>query len=151
MNITSILDTFEYCGMNCEVLDVGDGWKVIVSEHGGHIFGPFSDSCPEGIFFSPRKDSVSSPAADFSSATSVAAPVPDAPPQAADRTESDSTAAAETMPEIILFIFIFHLHPHKKSVYIVNGIFSAHNSQKKEICFFPAVFPETDGKLPCSC
>ena len=63
----------------------------------------------------------------------------------------ETTAAAETMPEIILFIFIFHLHPHKKSVYIVNGIFSAHNSQKKEICFFPAVFPETDGKLPCSC
>ena len=37
---------------------------------------------------------------------------------------------------IILFIFIFHLHPQIKSVYIVKGFFPAHNSQKMEIWFF---------------
>lgn len=54
MNMRDILDVFEYCGMRCEVLTVGDGWQVIVSEHGGHVFGPFSDSCPEGIFWIPE-------------------------------------------------------------------------------------------------
>ena len=53
MNMNEILEVFNYCGMNCEILEVGDGWKVIVSEHGGHVFGPFSDSCPEGIFWIP--------------------------------------------------------------------------------------------------
>ena len=54
MNMTQILEVFAYCGMKCEVLSVGEGWQVIVSEHGGHIFGPFSDSCPEGIFWIPE-------------------------------------------------------------------------------------------------
>ncbi len=53
MNMNEILEVFRYCGMNCEILEVGDGWKVIVSEHGGHIFGPFSDLYPEGIFWIP--------------------------------------------------------------------------------------------------
>ena len=53
MNMKELLDVFSYCGMRCEVLTVGDGWQVIVSEHGGHIFGPFSDSYPEGIFWIP--------------------------------------------------------------------------------------------------
>ena len=52
--MNKILDVFKYCGMNCEILEVGDGWNVIVSEHGGHVFGPFSDSYPEGIFWIPE-------------------------------------------------------------------------------------------------
>ncbi len=53
MNMNEILEVFRYCNMDCEVLTVGDGWQVIVSRHGGHVFGPFSDSCPEGIFWIP--------------------------------------------------------------------------------------------------
>ncbi len=54
MKMQDILDVFNYCGMKCEVLSVGDGWQVIVSEHGGHIFGPFSEAYPEGIFWIPE-------------------------------------------------------------------------------------------------
>ena len=54
MNMKEILEVFEYCGMRCEVLTIAEGWQVIVSEHGGHIFGPFSDTCPEGLFWIPE-------------------------------------------------------------------------------------------------
>ncbi len=53
MSMKEILEVFRYCNMKYELLTVGDGWKVIVSEHGGHVFGPFSDSFPEGIFWMP--------------------------------------------------------------------------------------------------
>ncbi len=49
-----ILDVFAYCGIRYEVLTVGEGWKIVVTEHGGHIFGPFSEACPEGIFWIPE-------------------------------------------------------------------------------------------------
>jgi len=49
-----ILDVFEYCGMKYEVLTVGEGWQAVVTEHGGHVFGPFSKECPEGIFWIPE-------------------------------------------------------------------------------------------------
>ena len=32
-----ILDVFAYCGIRYEVLTVGEGWKIVVTEHGGHI------------------------------------------------------------------------------------------------------------------
>ena len=54
MNMNEILEVFRYCGMEYEILTVGDGWQVIVSRHGGHVFGPFSDSAPEGIFWIPE-------------------------------------------------------------------------------------------------
>lgn len=46
--------------MKYEILTVGDGWQVIITEHGGHVFGPFSDTCPEGIFWLP--DDIKDPA-----------------------------------------------------------------------------------------
>lgn len=49
-----ILKTFDACGMKYEVLDIGDGWNIVISQHGGHVFGPFSDNCPEGIFWIPE-------------------------------------------------------------------------------------------------
>lgn len=49
-----ILKTFNYCGLNYELLEVGGDWKVIVTQHGGHVFGPFSHRCPEGIFWMPE-------------------------------------------------------------------------------------------------
>ncbi len=54
MNMEQILSVFEFCNMKCEVLEVGGGWRIIVSEHGGHIFGPFSEQFPEGIFWIPQ-------------------------------------------------------------------------------------------------
>lgn len=53
MNLTSILETFDYCGLKYERLSVGDGWEIVITEHGGHVFGPFSDSYPEGLFWIP--------------------------------------------------------------------------------------------------
>lgn len=54
MDTKEILGVFDYCGMRYEVLEVGDGWQIAVTEHGGHVFGPFSESCPEGIFWIPE-------------------------------------------------------------------------------------------------
>ena len=53
MNMQEILKTFEYCGISYELLDVGDGWTIAVTQHGGHIFGPFSEQYPEGLFWIP--------------------------------------------------------------------------------------------------
>ena len=54
MGMKEILETFSYCGMKYEVLDAGEGWQAVVTEHGGHVFGPFSDACPDGIFWIPE-------------------------------------------------------------------------------------------------
>ena len=54
MGMKEILETFSYCGMKYEVLDAGEGWQAVVTEHGGHVFGPFSDACPDGIFWMPE-------------------------------------------------------------------------------------------------
>lgn len=53
-NMQEIIKTFDYCGLNYEVLEVGEGWKILVAQHGGHVFGPFSDGCPEGVFWMPE-------------------------------------------------------------------------------------------------
>lgn len=49
-----ILHTFELCGMEYACLDVGEGWQIAVSRHGGHVFGPFSEDYPDGIFWVPE-------------------------------------------------------------------------------------------------
>ncbi len=54
MTMQEILGVFEYCGMPCEVLEAGDGWQIIVTQHGGHVFGPFSEAYPEGVFWMPE-------------------------------------------------------------------------------------------------
>lgn len=54
MTIQNILEVFEHCGMRWEVLDIGDGWQIVVTEHGGHVFGPFCDTYPEGVFWIPE-------------------------------------------------------------------------------------------------
>ena len=54
-----ILKTFEHCGINYEILDIGDDNKIIISQHGGHVFGPFSKTFPEGLFWMP--DSIREP------------------------------------------------------------------------------------------
>lgn len=59
MNLISILKTFDYCNLKYERLSIGDDWEIIITEHGGHVFGPFSGSCPEGLFWIP--DSVCEP------------------------------------------------------------------------------------------
>ena len=54
MMMSDILSTFEYCGIHYELLDIGDGWQIAVTQHGRHIFGPFSEKYPEGIFWIPE-------------------------------------------------------------------------------------------------
>ncbi len=49
-----VLKTFDVCGMKYEILEIGEGWSIVVSQHGGHIFGPFSDHYPEGLFWIPE-------------------------------------------------------------------------------------------------
>lgn len=49
-----VLETFDFCGLNYEILELGDGWEIVVAQHGGHVFGPFSERCPEGIFWMPE-------------------------------------------------------------------------------------------------
>lgn len=54
MNKQKILDVFDECGVDWELLDLDDGWQIVVTKHGGHVFGPFSDRFPEGIFWTPE-------------------------------------------------------------------------------------------------
>lgn len=49
-----ILRTFDVCGMNYEILEIGEGWHIIISQHGGHVFGPFSERYREGLFWIPE-------------------------------------------------------------------------------------------------
>lgn len=42
-----------------EVLELNHNWKIIISSHGGHIYGPFSDTFPMGVFWMP--DQVAEP------------------------------------------------------------------------------------------
>lgn len=55
MEPCQILKTFKLCGLEYECLDVGDGWQIAVTRHGGHVFGPFSQAYPEGIFWVPEE------------------------------------------------------------------------------------------------
>ena len=52
--INQIKKAFEENKVPCEVLTVGDGWQILVSQHGGHVYGPFSTAYPEGIFWYPQ-------------------------------------------------------------------------------------------------
>ena len=54
MTMQAILDVFAHCGLPCEVLEIGEGWQIIVTQHGGHVFGPFSEAYPEGVFWLPE-------------------------------------------------------------------------------------------------
>ena len=49
-----ILDTFEHCNVSYEILEIGEGWNIVISQHGGHVFGPFSQQYPEGVFWIPE-------------------------------------------------------------------------------------------------
>lgn len=49
-----IVKTFEYCGVEYKRLEAGEGWEIIVSRQGGHVFGPFSSRWPEGVFWVPE-------------------------------------------------------------------------------------------------
>lgn len=49
-----IIRALEACRIPYEILSVGDGWQILISQHGGHVYGPFSDSCPAGIFWAPE-------------------------------------------------------------------------------------------------
>lgn len=55
MDIYSVIDTFNYLGMHYSRLEIGGGSSILVTEHGGHIFGPFSEEYPEGLFWSPKE------------------------------------------------------------------------------------------------
>lgn len=59
MTIKDILKTFDYCGLSYEILEVGEDAQVIITKHGGHVFGPFTKDCEEGIFWMP--DSIKDP------------------------------------------------------------------------------------------
>lgn len=50
----TIQNTFDACNMEYEVLEVGEGWHIIITRHGGHVFGPFSSQYPEGVFWTPE-------------------------------------------------------------------------------------------------
>jgi hypothetical protein len=49
-----ILQTFDDCGMKYERIAIGEGWDIVVTEHGGHVFGPFSEEYPKGLFWIPE-------------------------------------------------------------------------------------------------
>lgn len=49
-----ILRTFDACGMKYEILEIGEGWHIVISQHGGHVFGPFSERYREGLFWIPE-------------------------------------------------------------------------------------------------
>ncbi len=53
MNKQEILKTLEYCDVAFEELEIGQGQTILITQHGGHIFGPFSEQFPEGLFWIP--------------------------------------------------------------------------------------------------
>lgn len=54
MEKNHILETFRRCGLEYECLEIGPGWRIAVTRHGGHVFGPFSAEYPDGIFWVPQ-------------------------------------------------------------------------------------------------
>lgn len=46
-----VINTLKCNNIPFEILTLSGDWKIIVSSHGGHIYGPFSAGCPEGIFW----------------------------------------------------------------------------------------------------
>lgn len=53
MNKKEIQNTLDYCDVAYEELSVGQEQSILITQHGGHIFGPFSDRYPEGLFWIP--------------------------------------------------------------------------------------------------
>lgn len=49
-----VIKTLAYCGIPYEILDIGAGSRIIVSQHGGHVYGPFSEAFPDGLFWMPE-------------------------------------------------------------------------------------------------
>lgn len=54
-----IIHALECCGIPYEVLSIGEGWEILISQQGGHVLGPFSEKYSEGIFWMP--ESIRSP------------------------------------------------------------------------------------------
>lgn len=61
MDKKTVENTLERCGVRYEVLDLDDGWQILITQHGGHVYGPFSERFPQGIFWMP--DSLGDPEA----------------------------------------------------------------------------------------
>lgn len=53
MNKQEIQQTLQYCGVNFEELEIGQEQSILITQHGGHILGPFSEQFPEGLFWIP--------------------------------------------------------------------------------------------------
>ena len=49
-----LIQSLQENGIPYERLDIGGGWEILVSQHGGHVYGPFREDCPEGIFWYPK-------------------------------------------------------------------------------------------------
>ena len=43
------------CQIPYEILDLEEGYQVLISQHGGHVFGPFGEKCPDGLFWYPEE------------------------------------------------------------------------------------------------
>ena len=50
-----LIRSFQTSAIPYEVLSVGDGWEILISQHGGHVYGPFSEEWPWGIFWHPEE------------------------------------------------------------------------------------------------
>lgn len=54
MKLQEITKTLNFCNVGYDILNLDDDWQIIVTQHGGHIFGPFSRLYPDGIFWMPK-------------------------------------------------------------------------------------------------
>ena len=54
MTKQEVTETLDFCNVRYETIDLDDDWQIIVTQHGGHIFGPFSKLYPDGIFWMPE-------------------------------------------------------------------------------------------------
>ena len=53
--LQKLCKALEACQIPYEVLDLDGGNQILVSQHGGHVFGPFGESCPDGLFWYPQE------------------------------------------------------------------------------------------------
>ena len=54
MTKQEVTETLDFCNVRYETIDLDDDWQIIVTQHGGHILGPFSKLYPDGIFWMPE-------------------------------------------------------------------------------------------------
>mgnify|MGYP004443938549 CR=1 FL=1 len=52
--LSEVLGTFDACGLEYKRMQIGDGWEIVITRHGGHVFGPFHPDHPEGLFWTPE-------------------------------------------------------------------------------------------------